>query len=139
MPDFKDLRNSPFPLCTIDVIIRVGDKILLVRRKYPPMGWALPGGFVEKGETLEDAARREAREETGMELEGLSQFHAYSDPSRDSRFHSISVVFSAAGKGSPAAASDAERIGLFDKDSIPDDMAFDHKDIILDFLENRAF
>ena len=89
---FQLRKDSPFPQCTVDIIIEIDKKIVLIKRKYPPFGWAIPGGFVEKGETLENAAAREAKEETGLDLKNLKQFHAYSNPERDSRFHTISVA-----------------------------------------------
>jgi len=129
-------KESPFPLCTVDVIIEQSGRIVLIERKFPPLGWALPGGFVERGETLEHAAAREAKEETGLQLEGLKQFHAYSDPERDPRFHTISVVFTAKGIGRPAAASDAQSIRLFSRDNLPENIVFDHKKIIEDYFNN---
>ncbi len=126
------------PKLAVDAIIEIGDKIVLIRRKNPPYGWALPGGFVEYGETLEQAVRREAMEETGLELLDLRQFHAYSEPDRDPRFHVVSVVFIAKGKGTPRAADDAAGIALFSKDELPEDIAFDHKKILEDYFKFKA-
>ncbi len=123
------------PKLAVDAIIEIGDKIVLIRRKNPPYGWALPGGFVEYGETLEQAVRREAMEETGLELLDLRQFHAYSEPDRDPRFHVVSVVFIAKGKGTPRAADDAAGIALFSKDELPEDITFDHKKILEDYFK----
>jgi len=127
-------KESLFPMCTVDVIINMEGKIILIKRRYPPLGWALPGGFVERGESLETAARREVKEETGLSLDNLEQFRAYSDPDRDPRFHTISVVFTAEGKGAAIAATDADEVALFDPGCLPGDMAFDHRKIIEDFL-----
>ena len=123
------------PKLAVDAIIEIADKIVLIRRKNPPYGWALPGGFVEYGETLEQAVRREAMEETGLELLDLRQFHAYSEPDRDPRFHVVSVVFIAKGKGTPRAADDAAGIALFSKDELPEDITFDHKKILEDYFK----
>jgi len=114
--------------------IRVaGSRIVLIRRKNYPFGWAIPGGFVDYGESLEEAALREAEEETSLKVALLFQLGAYSDPSRDPRQHTISVVFAARAEGNPVAADDAEDIGIFDSSSIPKDLAFDHGKIIRDY------
>ena len=126
----KEYRN-PFP--TVDIIIRVGEKIVLIERRNPPLGWALPGGFVDYGETLEDAARREAGEETGLRLSNLEQFRAYSDPGRDPRQHTISLVFSAVGDGAIRAGDDAGSIQLFSPEDLPTPLCFDHLTIIEDY------
>ncbi len=124
------------PLLTVDIIIEVpGGGIILIERKNPPFGWAIPGGFVDYGETLEEAAIREAREETGMELAGLKQFHAYSDPKRDPRAHTVSVVFTASGIGIPKAADDAKNLRIFPLDDLPENLAFDHALILSDYSE----
>ncbi|MFH1415115.1 MAG: NUDIX hydrolase [Elusimicrobiota bacterium] len=132
----KKIDDAPFPPCTVDIIIEIGGKIALIERKYPPFGWALPGGFVEKGESLEDTALREAKEETGLVLESLEQFHAYSDPDRDPRFPSISVVFTAKSSGEPVSDSDAAGVKLFPVDELPEKMAFDHIEILQDFIKS---
>ncbi|MDI6809718.1 MAG: NUDIX hydrolase [Candidatus Eisenbacteria bacterium] len=122
------------PRVTADIIIVLeGGKVLLIRRRNPPYGWALPGGFLEYGETLEECARREAFEETGLELRGLRQFGTYSDPGRDPRGHTVSTVFVAEAQGKAAAGDDAADIGTFYLDSLPDDIAFDHRKILDDF------
>lgn len=133
----KKVNESPFVPCTVDIIIEIDGKIALIKRKYPPLGWAIPGGFVEKGESLEAAAAREAKEETGLDLEDLGQFRAYSDPKRDPRFHTITIVFTAKGLGSPRAASDAKEIELFDIESLPP-MAFDHANILKEYYYKKA-
>lgn len=123
--------HNPFP--TVDIIIRVEDKIVLIERREPPWGWALPGGFVDYGESLEDAARRKAREETGLELKDLRQFGAYSDPQRDPRQHNISFVFTAEGEGDLRGGDDAAGAGLFSLGDLPDPLCFDHAGILEDY------
>ncbi|MBW1780977.1 MAG: NUDIX hydrolase [Deltaproteobacteria bacterium] len=108
--------------------------IILIKRKNPPFGWALPGGFVDYGESLESAAMREAEEETSLKVELLYQLGAYSDPARDPRHHTISVVFVGKATGQPKAADDAVDIGIFDRDSLPDPLAFDHQKILSDYF-----
>lgn len=122
---------NPFP--TVDIIIRVEGRIVLIERKNPPEGWALPGGFVDYGESLEAAAIREAKEETGLDLENLRQFRAYSDPDRDPRQHNISFVFIADGKGEMKGGDDAARAELFPLDALPAPLCFDHGKILEDF------
>jgi 8-oxo-dGTP diphosphatase len=127
------------PLLTVDIIIEVPESgIVLIERKNPPLGWALPGGFVDYGESLEDAARREAKEETGLDLDLLRQFRAYSDPDRDPRHHTVSMVFTARARGRARAADDAKNLEIFPPDSLPDSMAFDHTKILNDYLEARS-
>jgi ADP-ribose pyrophosphatase YjhB (NUDIX family) len=130
----ENYRN-PFP--TVDVIIELKSGIVLIQRKNPPFGWALPGGFVDYGESLEEAAIREAKEETSLDVELVSQLGAYSDPDRDPRQHNISVVFVARSKskGKPVASDDALKVGIFDADSIPNELAFDHEKILKDYFE----
>ena len=127
------------PLLTVDIIIEVaGEGIILIERKNPPFGWAIPGGFVDYGETLEAAAKREAREETRMDLVDLKQFHAYSDPKRDPRGHTVSVVFTATGRGVPQAADDAKNLQIFPLGSMPENVAFDHALILSDYFNMKA-
>ncbi len=126
-----------YPIPTADIIIEYGEGIILVERVNPPFGWAIPGGFVERGESLEQAARREAEEETGLELENLAQFHTYSAPGRDPRFQTISTVFTAKGKGKFRAASDAKNIGVFNPKKLPEKIVFDHKKILEDYFGKR--
>ena len=126
--------KNPFP--TVDIIIEIeGKGIILIKRKNPPYGWALPGGFVDYGESLESAALREAKEETSLDVELIGQLGAYSDPSRDPRQHNISFVFIAKGKGTPMAGDDAKEVGIFSKDNIPENLAFDHGKILQDYFE----
>jgi len=126
------------PLVTVDIIIEMENgKILLIKRLNPPHGWALPGGFVDYGESLEKAALREAEEETSLKVVLQRQFHSYSDPKRDSRFHAATTVFVAKGEGKPRADSDAKEIGLFGRDELPEDIVFDHKEILEDYFTKR--
>lgn len=125
------------PLPTVDLIIEYGGGIVLVKRRNPPYGWALPGGFVEYNETLEEAAIREAKEETGLDVDLIRQFHAYSDPKRDPRFHTITVVFIARGKGKLKAGDDAKEVKVFTREDLPDEIAFDHREIIEDYFNSR--
>ncbi len=127
--------RNPFP--TVDVIIDMGGRIVLVERRNQPRGWALPGGFIDYGESAEQAAVREAREETGLEVELVEQFHTYSAPDRDPRFHTLSVVFLARADGTPRGGDDARRAELFSPHELPEPMAFDHARIISDWLEYR--
>jgi len=125
------------PLPTVDIIIETDKGIVLIQRKNPPYGWALPGGFVDYGESLEAAAVREAREETSLEVEIISQFGAYSEPSRDPRHHTISVIFRArAVSGSLRAADDAIATAIFNRDNLPNDLAFDHGKILGDYFSS---
>jgi ADP-ribose pyrophosphatase YjhB (NUDIX family) len=124
------------PLLTVDIIIEVaGRGIVLIERRNPPLGWAIPGGFVDYGESLEAAAMREAREETGLELADLEQFHAYSDPLRDPRGHTVSVVFTARGEGVAKAGDDAKNLRIFPLDGLPENLAFDHAQILASYLK----
>lgn len=133
----KTSSNPGNPIPTVDLIIKFNENIILIKRRNPPEGWALPGGFVDYGESLESAAVREAKEETGLDVELLRQFHAYSDPKRDPRHHTITIVFIAKAKGKAIAGDDAKEIGLFNKDTLPDQIAFDHRDIINDYFTRR--
>lgn len=127
------------PLPTVDIIIEIESKgIILIRRKNPPLGWALPGGFVDYGESLEEAATREAKEETDLEVKLDKQLHTYSDPKRDPRHHSISTVYIAKAKGEPQAKDDAVEIGIFNESNLPGEIAFDHRSILNDYFK-RVF
>jgi 8-oxo-dGTP diphosphatase len=125
------------PLPTVDAIIEFGGGIVLVERRNPPRGWALPGGFVDYGESVEDAVVREAREETGLALRDLRQFHVYSGPCRDSRGHTITTVFVARGEGALRAADDAKAARVFHASGLPSEIAFDHREILGDYLAGR--
>lgn len=128
----KETHRNPTP--TVDIIIETGEGIVLIERRNPPFGWALPGGFVDYGESLESAAIREAREETSLDVTLKEQFHAYSDPHRDPRLHTITTVFIAGARGTPSAKDDAKNIDVFPKDSIPSRLAFDHASILKDYF-----
>ena len=109
--------------------------IVLIKRRNPPYGWAIPGGFVDYGESLEDAALREAKEETSLDVELIRQFHAYSDPRRDPRHHTISTVYIARATGVLQARDDAIEIGIFTASNLPDEIAFDHRSILDDYFK----
>lgn len=126
------------PAATADVIIERDGRIVLVRRKWPPPGWALPGGFVDAGERVGEAAVREAKEETGMSVRLSALLHVYSDPARDPRRATLSAVFVAECDGEPEGGDDAAEARWFHLDALPSPLAFDHAQIIEDFLKFRA-
>jgi ADP-ribose pyrophosphatase YjhB (NUDIX family) len=135
----KEIGVYQNPIPTVDIIIEIESKeIVLIKRKNPPYGWAIPGGFVDYGESLEEAAVREAKEETNLDVKIIRQFHTYSDPKRDPRHHSISTVYIAKGKGIPQAKDDALEIGIFNESNLPDEIAFDHRSILKDYFR-RAY
>ncbi len=136
----KDQSVTKFknPLLTVDIIIEVEDRgIVLIERKNPPHGWALPGGFVDYGENLEKAAVREAKEETSLEVNLVEQFYTYSDPRRDPRHHTVATVFIGRASGNPKGADDAKRAQLFTEHNLPSPMVFDHAQILADYFRYK--
>ncbi len=130
------LQQGPF--CTVDALIEIDGGLVIIERSNPPFGWALPGGFVDYGESLEDAVSREIKEETNLEAQELKQFHAYSNPGRDPRFHTIGTVFIAKVKGEPKAGDDAAGLKVIPLENLLKlDFAFDHKQIIEDYLKHK--
>ncbi|WP_456397259.1 NUDIX domain-containing protein [Desulfurobacterium sp.] len=136
--------NIKTPYLTVDGIINIQNEkgefegIVLIERKYPPVGLALPGGFVDYGETVEEAVIREMKEETGLDVVILKQFHVYSDPDRDPRQHTVSVVFECVARGKPKGADDAKRAIVIPYDEIPfEKIVFDHGKILRDYLEGK--
>jgi len=125
------------PVPTVDIIIEVEKGVVLIKRRNPPPGWAIPGGFVDYGETVENAAVREAKEETGLDVELTRLLGVYSDPERDPRGHTISTVFVASASGPPVAGDDAADARIFTKNSLPPDIAFDHRKILGDYFKAR--
>ncbi len=126
------------PRITADIIIELEDRgIVLIKRKNPPVGWALPGGFLDYGESLEDCAIREAKEETSLDIELKGQFHTYSTLARDPRWHTITTVFIASAPGIPRAATDASEIEVFKRGKIPKDLVFDHNKILEDYFKAK--
>jgi ADP-ribose pyrophosphatase YjhB (NUDIX family) len=126
--------RNPFP--TVDIIIEIpGRGIVLIKRKNNPIGWAIPGGFVDYGESLEKAAIREAKEETSLNVGLIRQMHTYSDPARDPRHHTVTTVFIARAQGEPVAADDAREAGIFTKDNLPEPLVFDHREILRDYFQ----
>ena len=123
------------PIPTVDIIIELESGIVFIKRANPPFGWALPGGYVDYGESLEEAACREALEETGLKIELLGQFHTYSDPLRDPRQHNISTVFIAKAEGQLQPGSDAKMAEVFT--APPQPLVFDHAIILKDYLKWR--
>ena len=131
------------PVPTVDIIIAMIDRphrpIILIERQNEPYGWALPGGFVDYGETVEAAARREAEEEVGLQVALIEQFQVYSNPNRDPRQHTMSVVFLAEATGDPQAADDAKNLDLFESWRTPGNLCFDHDRILYDYWHYRHY
>jgi 8-oxo-dGTP diphosphatase len=129
------------PSLTVDIVIelvdRTGSPIVLIERRNPPPGWALPGGFVDVGETVEQAAVREALEETSLPVRLKTLLGVYSDPARDPRHHTASVVYVAEAAGRPRARDDAREVEVFSPESLPAALAFDHARILCDYLTFR--
>ncbi len=137
----KMIYQNPTP--TVDIIIELVDRphrpIVLIERRNPPYGWAIPGGFMDMGESAETAAKREALEETGLKVELIEQFYVYSDPNRDPRQHTLSIVFLASATGEPQAADDAKNLELFESWQIPAELCFDHDRILRDYWRYRHY
>ena len=131
------------PIPTVDIIIELIDQpnrpIILIERKNIPYGWALPGGFVDYGETVENAASREAQEEVSLSVNLIEQFHVYSNPNRDERKHTMSIVFIATATGKPQAADDAQNVQVFDLWELPKNLCFDHDKILADYQNYRYY
>lgn len=124
--------RNPFP--TVDMIINFQGGIVLIKRKNPPIEWALPGGFVDEGEALCSAAIREAKEETSLDFEPHEQFFTYSNPRRDPRRHTVATVFIGQGHGQLAAGDDAAEARVFTEKEVPTTLAFDHRQILDDYF-----
>jgi 8-oxo-dGTP diphosphatase len=122
----------------IELIDRPGHPIVLIERKNPPYGWALPGGFVDVGEAVEAAAMREAKEECGLEIWLKDLLGVYSDPARDPRGHTVSIVYVAIAVGEPRAMDDAKAAATYSLDALPSPLAFDHAMILDDYARYRA-
>ncbi len=129
------------PVLTTDIIIelvdRPGSPIVLIERRNPPLGWALPGGFVDVGETLERAAVREAKEETALTVTLKVLLGCYSDPRRDPRGHTVSAVYVGEARGEPRAQDDAKKVGVFTLEHFPAVLIFDHARILRDYARYR--
>jgi len=136
------MRKHRNPVPTVDIIIEIEREdgqqgIVLIKRKNPPYGWAIPGGFVDYGETLEEAAVREAKEETSLDIQLKRQMFTYSDPERDPRQHTISTIYIATAQGKPKALDDAIEIGIFTKEELNFSLAFDHQKILADYFKQK--
>lgn len=129
------------PLLAADIIIELTDfpdrPIVLIERANPPHGWAIPGGFVDLGEIVEQAAMREAKEEVSLDVRLLALLGIYSDPSRDTRGHTVTAVYVAEAAGTPVAADDAKNCRLFNLNELPESLAFDHAQVLADYKKYR--
>lgn len=132
------VRSYRNPVPTVDLIIEVPAGIVLIYRRNEPHGWALPGGFVDYGESLTQAAIREAKEETSLTVDNLRLVGCYSDPARDPRHHTITTVYAASGHGTPIAADDAASLQVFSPSEIPIELCFDHGLILRDYFSAKA-
>ncbi len=128
------IKRYKNPTPTVDIIIEIEKRIVLIKRQNIPYGWAIPGGFVDYGESLIEAALREAKEETGLDVELYMQLGTYSDPSRDERSHTITTVYIGRATGEPLGGDDAKEARLFDPTELPTPICFDHQQIINDYI-----
>lgn len=130
------------PLLAADILIELIDQpdrpFVLIERAYPPFGWAVPGGFVDIGETVEQAAIREAQEETCLDITLTALLGIYSSPKRDPRNHTVTAVYIAEAVGMPQAADDAKNFGIFTFDNLPPVLAFDHAQVLADYRNYRT-
>jgi len=122
------------PVPTVDIIIELDNTVVLINRKNIPYGWAIPGGFVDYGESVENAAVREAKEETNLDVKLIKLLGVYSDSDRDPRMHTISTVFIGKGKGKLQAADDANKAVCFAESNLPSPIVFDHEKILKDYF-----
>jgi len=129
------------PLLAADIVIELKDQpgrpIVLIQRKNPPYGWAIPGGFVDVGESVEDAARREMKEEVSLDVEITGLLGVYSRPDRDPRGHTVTIIYTGEAAGIPVAADDAKAVGCFTQENLPGPMAFDHAEVLADYFAQR--
>lgn len=137
MSNFKPVTPLLAADCIIELTDKPGHPIILIERKNPPYGWAIPGGFVDVGERLEMAAIREAREEVCLEVELTALLGMYSDPKRDDRGHTVTAVYVAKSRGEPVAADDAKNLGIFELENLPQKLAFDHSQVLEDYMNYR--
>lgn len=141
LPNGDVIYRNPSP--TVDIIIEMRDRperpVVLIERENPPYGWAIPGGFLDYGESVETCARREAKEEVSLDVDLIQQFAVYSDPIRDARKHTVSIVFLATAIGDPKAADDAKDLRLFNPWEIPANLCFDHNQILRDYWNYRHY
>jgi len=137
MPNYRPVT----PLLAVDAIIELIDKpgrpIVLIERKNPPHGWAIPGGFMDVGERIETAAIREAKEEVSLDVQLLALLGMYSDPERDPRGHTVTAVYVAEAHGEPIAADDAKTAAIYDIDNLPAELVFDHCQVLKNYINFR--
>ncbi len=135
--DYISKKVCQGPFLTVDGIVEFAQGIVMIERSNPPFGWALPGGFVDYGESVEEAVKREVKEETNLDFVNFKQFKVYSNPNRDPRFHTVSVVFVGKGRGHLLSSSDAKNAQVFRLDSLPKKIVFDHAKIIREYIKEK--